>query len=435
MHRVLADFMRVKSANPTEEIYSALKGIQSVLESLDLDVPRSREVGLALSEHAMHLARHVMRIPESSSPSLLRLRDQLVDCGDPLAEVRSRSGERLPLEAAIMMYRAALRITQRHEDPFKWADIHIHLGMALQQLGDTEEGRARFDEASEAYHAALDVYLPAQIAAKWAAVLNNLGGIWVALARREPESVMWLTKARKAFEDALQVRTLKSAPLHWATTLGNLADVFAMLAERGEQVSENLAKAIAAYQAVLTVRTRARAPRDWAKTQNALGLALNTLGQLEQRPDLFRAALAAFEAALEVFTRARAPYDWALVQNNIGTVLPLIAESEADLAAAKDYCLRAIDILRQALQDRPRELDPLRWGLTQESLGHAYFVLGRKTKDRTALRQAFRAYRAALQVHKPGVDQRRWQALYARLNELKALGIDDEDEPAADDPI
>jgi tetratricopeptide (TPR) repeat protein len=153
-------------------------------------------------------------------------------------------------------------------------------------------------------------------------------------------------------------------------------------------------KAVAAYGAALDDYTRSEKPEDWAVTQNNRGLALQSLGRLDEALDCYR-------AALTKVTPETNPPDWAMVQNNLGNVL--VAHGERDRShAGVVHLVEAIKVFRSALDIRLRAGMPLSWAMTQNNLGNALSVLGEREADSAGiphLEAAIAAYHEALQEY------------------------------------
>ena len=69
--------------------------------------------------------------------------------------------------------------------------------------------------------------------------------------------------------------------------------------------------ALNAFNDALQVLTKDRFPQNWAATKVNQGLALKTLGVLNQDKARLDGALTAFDDALQVLTKDRFPRSWA----------------------------------------------------------------------------------------------------------------------------
>ena len=159
------------------------------------------------------------------------------------------------------------------------ADLHLSLALASATIGDQSGQREPLERAVVAYRAALEEWTRERVPLDWATTQNNLGNALSVLGERESGTAR-LEEAVAAYRAALEERTRERVPLDWATTQSNLGAALWTLGER-ESGTARLEAAVAAYRAALGERTRERVPLDWATTQNNLGAALWTLGERE----------------------------------------------------------------------------------------------------------------------------------------------------------
>jgi tetratricopeptide (TPR) repeat protein len=128
---------------------------------------------------------------------------------------------------------------------------------------------------------------------------------------------------------------------------------------------------------------------------NDLGTALQTLGEREAGTDRLEQAVTACRAALEEYPRDSNPLDWAATQNNLGNALGTLGEREA----GTDRLEQAVAAYRAALEERTRDRVPLDWAMTQMNLGNALLTLGEREAGTDRLHEAVSAYRAALEEY------------------------------------
>ena len=130
-----------------------------------------------------------------------------------------------------------------------------------------------------------------------------------------------------------------------------------------------------------------------AAAQNALGVALATLGQRENGTEKLEAAVEAFRSALAEWTPERVPLDWARAQNNVGLVLAMLGERDSGTVRLEE----AVAAYRAALEELTRRRVPLDWAQTQNNLGFALKMLGERESGTARLEELVAAYRAALE--------------------------------------
>ena len=81
--------------------------------------------------------------------------------------------------------------------------------------------------------------------------------------------------------------------------------------------------------------------------------------------------MAAHTEALKERTRARVPLDWAETQNNLGAALTIMGKRKGGTA----HLEQAVAAFTEALKERTRARVPLDWAETQNNLGHAIQIL------------------------------------------------------------
>ena len=169
-----------------------------------------------------------------------------------------------------------------------------------------------------------------------------------------------------------------------------LGVALATLGQR-ENGTEKLEAAVEAFRSALAEWTPEQVPLDWARAQNNVGLVLARLGERDSGTVRLEEAVAAYRAALEELTRRRVPLDWAQTQN----ILALRSKCLANGRAARRG-LRSGAAYRAALEERTHKRVPLGWAGTQYNLGNALSRLGGRESGTARLESAVQAYRAAL---------------------------------------
>ena len=67
--------------------------------------------------------------------------------------------------------------------------------------------------------------------------------------------------------------------------------------------------------------------------------------------------MAAFTETLKEYTRERVPLDWAMTQNNLGNALAILGKRES----GRERLEQAVTTYTEALKERTRERVPLDW--------------------------------------------------------------------------
>ena len=187
---------------------------------------------------------------------------------------------------------------------------------------------------------------------------------------------------------------------------------------RGNYGGLNFEAEVAIHLAHAT-RAKATTPDQRGTALNALGMALNTLGQRESGTARLEEAVTAYRAALEEWTRDRVPLDWAGVQMNLGNTLLALGEREPGTARLED----AVTADRAALEEWTRDLVPLDWATAQMNLGIALQAVGKRKPDGARLNEGVTAIRAALEIRTRDRAPRDWALTQLNLgNALMDLG-------------
>lgn len=420
MHRLVADFLRSRSASPVDDCKATIQTLAALLNSIDLDDPSSRALGAALASHARVAAAHAARI----APALAASRTfwpEVEGLASRLDDVGARTGERDTLLASLDIYQDALELVSRDQAPFDWAMTQSNRGTVLGKLGAHEDEPARLEEAIAAFQAALTVRTRDRAPDAWATTQNNLGTALYALGARA-EGTTRLEEAATAFRAGLEVSTRERAPSDWSMLQNNLGIALGALGER-EAGTVRLEQAVAAFRAALEVRSRAETPLDWAMTQNNLGSTLQTLGEREEGTARLKEAVASFRGVLEIQTRDRSPVSWATALNNLGNALSTLGQREKGTA----YLEEAVGAYRMALEIYTRDRGRHTWALTQNNLGAALSRLGEITEEPRYSEEAVTAFRAALEVHTREASPLSWAMTHNNLgNALARLSLREE---------
>jgi tetratricopeptide (TPR) repeat protein len=162
-------------------------------------------------------------------------------------------GDNGALAEAVDINRVLLTLTPRSPQPFRWANTQLHLGAALELLGERQRSTAQLDEAVAAYREAL-------------------------------------------MREALMEKTRERDPRDWAMTQANLGFALLRLGEP-ESGTARLEEAVAAYGEALKEQPRTRVPILWAKSAGNQGVALMLIAERRTDVTMATTALDQLEAA------------------------------------------------------------------------------------------------------------------------------------------
>jgi tetratricopeptide (TPR) repeat protein len=181
-----------------------------------------------------------------AAPVLPQETKAVFDRADELLKQGTQSEDNRALIEAIDTYRRGLALLARSESPLQWALAHTNLAVALETLGERENGTARIEEAVKVYREALKEYAREREPLDWAATQMNLGNALARLGERESGTAR-LEEAVAAFREVVKEYTPARAPLDWAAAQMNLGNTLRVLGERegGRRGSRSPSKPIA----------------------------------------------------------------------------------------------------------------------------------------------------------------------------------------------
>ncbi|QAZ39051.1 hypothetical protein C1M51_06160 [Methylibium sp. Pch-M] len=184
-----------------------------------------------------------------------------------------RSNEHL--EQALMRLQTALPVLQAEGSAAEAAEVELNLGLVLQALSGS--GRARIQDAINAYLRALRVFTRADHPQEFAILHNNLAVAYLAIPATDERGRLREALAVQSFEEVLKVVNLVDHPSEYAMIQNNLGN--ALQVATTSHVLENHLRALAAYDEALRVRTPHDTPLAYA---NTIANKANVLRRLEQ---------------------------------------------------------------------------------------------------------------------------------------------------------
>jgi len=242
-------------------------------------------------------------------------RTALTCFGHAMATIAASEGDAIWFDQAGEAYNAAINRLERGEHGIEEAQLRKHWGGTLQAAGDRRQEVALLERAVEEYRISVECLVRASYPQEWGAAQNRLGQALYKLDLLTGQPAL-LKDAMVAFQSALQVFTRGESPLRWADVMNNLAQVLQVY---GDQVKspEVLERAVEACRAALEFRVRERMPLAWAGCQNTLGTALFLLDKHRQSTEHLDEAAAAYTGALEVYRQMGAGRQAAVAEKNL----------------------------------------------------------------------------------------------------------------------
>jgi len=286
----------------------------------------------------------------------------------------------------VKLYRQALLLADRRQNPELWAALSGELGDSLQQnpLGERADN---IEEAIRCYGQALEVMTRDAMPVDWAQTMNNLALAYSNRIREDRADN--IEEAIGCYGQALEVRTRDAMPIDWAQTMNNLAAAYKNRI-RGER-ADNIEEAIRCCGQALEVMTRDAMPVEWATAMMNLAAAYRNRIR-EDRAENIEEAIRGCGQALEVMTRDAMPVEWAEATMNLASAY--IKRIRGDRA---DNIEEAIRCCGQALEVTTRDAMPVEWATAMMNLAAAYY--SRIRGDRADnIEEAIGCYGQALEV-------------------------------------
>lgn len=273
-------------------------------------------------QHQLLIAAHQALVPlPDGLPVTWNMEQQrtaLTCYGHALSTIANLEVDAAWYDQAGEAYNAAINRLARGEHGIEESQIRKHWGAALQAAGDRRQEIASFERAVEEYRISVDCLVKASYPQEWGAAQNRLGQALYKLDLLTGQPAL-LKEAMVAFQAALQVFTRGESPMRWADVMNNLAQALQVY---GDQVKspEVLERAVEACRAALEFRARDRMPLAWAGCQNTLGTALFLLDKHRQSTEHLDEAAAAYTGALDVYRQVGASRQAAVAAKNLAHV-------------------------------------------------------------------------------------------------------------------
>lgn len=188
----------------------------------------------------------------------------------------------------------------------------------------------------------------------------------------------------------------------------------------GNEGSLRHAEAVLRQSATLV--SRESHPKSWATIHMNLGIVLHGNSERDGSVGSLKEAVLAFKASLKALPIG-SPILRASAQHGLGHAILDLGEAEDNLDSISD----AVSILRQALNELPREQDTSLWTSIQNNLGSALLELGKRQQCLSHVTEAVRVYAKCLEVWTYVAAPENWAMVHVNIgNANQALGTFDE---------
>jgi tetratricopeptide (TPR) repeat protein len=345
----------------------------------------------ALIESAVPISRPEQ---DSSRLSLLLALDVLMERGDQAFAIAEHTSALDPVQKAIELYGAAVRVCPADSADFPRAQ-HAY-GTALRTLAERTGDLTALDGAVAAHRTAAQASFPDH--PDRAPILSGLGLALFVLFEQTGQSGA-LAESVDLGRAAARFGT--AADAHRAIVLSNLGVSLRAAFEQSGQLGLAAEAVTAARYAVKASIERTEQDPFRYRWLGNLGSALLATGKATGQTDLIAEAVDVCESAV----RAAAPDDPHLANGlaNLGAAL----WAHADVTERTDLLARSVQAYRAAAA-AAADGSPLRSGVLT-GLGSTLDALAEDTGDRDLLEEAANAHRAAVAAAPPGhADHARW---------------------------
>jgi len=214
-------------------------------------------------------------------------------------------------EEAVEIYREALSLIARDNEPNLRARLQSWVGLALAYLGENDEsdaGLRRLKESELAFRLALTHHEEKGDSPEYARLKSNIGNLFYTIARRsnDQEAAVYLRDARQTMLQAIKNLDARFFPAEWSTAQWNYGLVLkhAILRGLSDHVEKDYDEAAAAFKQALSCQSSGNDPLSCFSIKRALAslLLMRAKNPVNKTNALY------IEEALILFTEI---YDWA----------------------------------------------------------------------------------------------------------------------------
>lgn len=248
--------------------------MQAALEAADAADATPQERAEMLMEIAMGLQQRP-RSPQQLHEAVA-LYQRALDLAPGTARLlRARVGARMAtalqalpdggidtLERALACLQDALPVLAAEGTAEEAAETELNQGLVQQALAGS--GRARIQDAINAYLRALRTFTREAWPQEFAILHNNLAIAYLSIPATDERARLREGLAVQSFEEVLKVINLVDHPSEYAMIQNNLGN--ALQTAASSHVLENLLRALAAYDEALKVRNPRDTPLEYANT-------------------------------------------------------------------------------------------------------------------------------------------------------------------------
>ncbi len=250
----------------------------------------------------------------------------------------------------------------------------------------------------------------------WAVARLESGRAHLILGRVEADAKR-LDSAIEAFVESGEMLSGESNRVLRVDALINLAEANRERAKMGDE-AVYLTAAAKAFRAALSAAPDLD-PRKADSARRGLASALHGLADINGDDGALEQAVDVYRQAVNDRARAVAPLEWARSQHDLGLALTALASRSGD---PKRYD-EAVAAFRAALTERTREAAPEDWAESMNQVGHAYYSIGKTDPRNGAMTAAIAAFKEALEERTRDAAPLEWAQTQNNLgNAYQAVG-------------
>jgi tetratricopeptide (TPR) repeat protein len=250
----------------------------------------------------------------------------------------------------------------------------------------------------------------------WAKARLESGRAQLVLGRVEGDAKR-LDSAIEAFVEAGEMLGGDSNRALRIDAMINLAEANRERAKMGDEPTY-LNAAAKAYRAALNAAPDLD-PRKADAARRGLAAALHGLADINGDDGALEQAVDVYRQAVNDRARAVAPLEWASAQHDLGVALTALAARSGDPKRYEE----AVTAFRAALTERTRDAAPREWAETMNQVGHAYYSIGKTDPRNGAMAAAIAAFKEALEERTRDVAPLQWAQTQNNLgNAYQAVG-------------
>ncbi len=398
----LADFAQLNSAHD-----SAIAGWRFASALAQLGQWRADQHYLSASMDVLRDASELLEAQHDDLDSALAQEDVAF----ALFAIPGSDGRKQRLEQVLHIYQAVIARFPHETYPRTWQMEERNIAITISAIGGMEPGNQHLDESIAAFRALLAASTKHDT--ERAITESDLGIVLIARAQRDdsPDDVKEVVRVER---DAL-----KSLDPCFPSPAGDAENALglALLSLGMHQNSgAEIAQAATAFNSALSAYAHFGTREKIAMAESNLAEAEREMGSRNGGTIDLQAAVSTQRAALRSLSRARNPLQWAILESRLAETLRRLGDQKSNDKLLNE----AIAADRDALKILTPQTDLQTWRQTQSDLGNALNSLAISKHGQIAIDDAqasLAAFQEVLSTVRKDTDPRGWASLNAETGE------------------